>query len=65
MTWRNGRSIKTSGRDPSIIWISAGIGANSHDFTKSGKEKGIDCNLMFQCIHNQDFHGYMGIDYEG
>lgn len=48
-----------------LLPYARGISAKSHDFNKSGKEKKIDYNQMFQIIRNHGFHGYVGIEYEG
>ena len=41
------------------------VSAKSHEFDKHGNETGTDYSKMMEIVLNANYHGYVGIEYEG
>jgi len=45
--------------------FAKGVSAKSNNFDQEGNESAIDYNKMLQIVKNANYHGYIGIEYEG
>jgi len=48
-----------------LMPFAKGVSAKSYDFDKDGNETTIDYQRMFRIVMAANYHGYVGIEYEG
>jgi sugar phosphate isomerase/epimerase len=48
-----------------LMPFAKGVSAKSHDFDAEGNETRTDYAKMMQIVLDADYHGYVGIEYEG
>jgi sugar phosphate isomerase/epimerase len=48
-----------------LMPFAKGVSAKSHDFDAEGNETTIDYKRMLQLVMEANYHGYVGIEYEG
>src|SRR6185436_17924790 len=48
-----------------LMPFAKGVSAKSHDFDASGNETHTDYRRMMKIVLDANYHGFMGIEYEG